>query len=82
MFFRCITPDMATILRSDFMKSLPDGAYMAGGTAVALYFGHRISVDIDLFTPVSFDSFQMFALLSDHFKDSFQIDAAKVEQNT
>jgi hypothetical protein len=36
-------------------KVLPEGAYLAGGTALALQFGHRVSVDFDFFTPVSFD---------------------------
>lgn len=30
-------------------------AYLAGGTALALQLGHRISVDIDFFTPRPFD---------------------------
>jgi len=82
MFFRCITPDMAAILRSDFMKSLPGGTYMAGGTAAALYFGHRMSVDIDLFTPDTFDSLRIFSLLKEAFQDCFSVHAIKLEQNT
>lgn len=35
---------------------LPKGTYMAGGSALALHFGHRISVDFDFFTPLSFSS--------------------------
>lgn len=34
---------------------MPQGSYLAGGTALALQFGHRISVDFDFFTPESFD---------------------------
>jgi hypothetical protein len=30
-------------------------AYLAGGTAVALQIGHRISRDLDFFTPEPFD---------------------------
>jgi len=30
--------------------------YLAGGTALALYFGHRQSVDLDWFTPKSFNT--------------------------
>lgn len=33
---------------------LPKGTYLAGGSALALHFGHRISVDFDFFTPNSF----------------------------
>lgn len=36
-------------------KILPKGTYLAGGTALALHFGHRVSVDLDFFTPESFD---------------------------
>lgn len=35
---------------------LPSGTYMAGGSALALYFGHRLSIDFDFFTPVSFSA--------------------------
>jgi len=30
--------------------------YLAGGTAVALHLGHRISEDFDFFTQVEFDA--------------------------
>ena len=35
---------------------------LAGGTALALYLGHRVSVDLDLFTPESFDAVNLIAL--------------------
>lgn len=35
---------------------LMDNAYLAGGTAAALQLGHRISVDLDFFTPEEFDA--------------------------
>jgi len=35
---------------------LPKGSYMAGGSALALHFGHRESLDFDFFTPFSFSS--------------------------
>ena len=34
--------------------------YLAGGTACALYFGHRISYDLDFFTTQSFDATKIF----------------------
>jgi hypothetical protein len=39
--------------------------YLAGGTAVALYLGHRVSVDLDFFGPNPFDSSQLAANLAD-----------------
>jgi len=35
-------------------KILPDKTYLAGGSALALQYGHRISVDFDFFTPSTF----------------------------
>ena len=54
----------AKTLSSDAQKSLallgkgilPPKTYMAGGSALALSFGHRISIDFDFFTPTSFSS--------------------------
>lgn len=39
-------------------------AYLAGGTALALQLGHRMSVDFDFFTPTSFDSIQVVQQLA------------------
>ena len=38
---------LARIVKCDV---LPEGAYLAGGTAVYFYLRHRISVDLDFFT--------------------------------
>ena len=37
-------------------KILPKDTYLAGGTAVALQLDHRISYDLDFFTPIKFKS--------------------------
>lgn len=51
------------ILDKKRLKLLPnlkflreDGFYLAGGTALALYIGHRISIDFDFYTPEGFES--------------------------
>lgn len=36
-------------------SSLVKDGYLAGGSALALYFGHRYSIDFDFFTSVPFD---------------------------
>ncbi len=38
---------------------------LGGGTALALWFGHRLSIDLDLFSPSSFDPHAVFARLGD-----------------
>jgi hypothetical protein len=74
---------MAAIQKNDFMKSLPLQTYMAGGTAAALYFGHRLSVDIDLFTPADFDSLQIFHGLNEKMRGLFEkVTLHKLEKNT
>jgi hypothetical protein len=41
----------------------PKGFYLAGGTALAIHYGHRLSVDLDWFTPQSFKDFcDLYAL--------------------
>lgn len=37
-------------------KILPQGSYLAGGTALYFYLHHRLSIDLDFFTPKSFRS--------------------------
>lgn len=41
--------------------------YLVGGTSLALYYGHRVSVDIDLFTHEPFDSTALDSTLSSEF---------------
>ena len=43
---------------------LPPETYLAGGTALALHFGHRKSEDLDFFTPSEFDPIALHHALS------------------
>lgn len=52
--------------------------HLAGGTALALYLGHRKSIDLDLFTPYPFDTTRLEHFLVTKF--GFQGDYS--EQNT
>ena len=52
--------------------------HLAGGTALALYLGHRKSLDLDLFTPYPFDTTRLEHFLVSKF--GFQGDYS--EQNT
>jgi predicted nucleotidyltransferase component of viral defense system len=47
---RCVDPTTLELLRR--LTNLPflDDFYLVGGTALALYYGHRKSIDLDLFT--------------------------------
>jgi hypothetical protein len=50
---------LAILGKSGFLNE----AYLAGGSACALQLGHRISVDLDFFTPVEFDAKELASSL-------------------
>jgi predicted nucleotidyltransferase component of viral defense system len=64
MYDRVLNPGTMTLLHRLSPDDLPEGTYLAGGTAVALYLGHRRSADLDFFTPVEFTELQWEAKLS------------------
>lgn len=45
-------------------QPLPAKTYLAGGSALALHYGHRRSIDFDFFTPTEFDPKKLSAALS------------------
>jgi len=56
MFTDTLSPD--TFRGIKFLgqeKCLPDASYLAGGTAIALWLGHRQSIDLDFFTTKKFN---------------------------
>ncbi len=55
MFTEAIHPDTIRALKLVSNISIVKKSYLAGGTALALHLGHRISVDLDFFTPQVFD---------------------------
>ena len=56
MFTRTLSDNTATALAILGKSKVCKDAYLAGGTALALHLGHRISVDLDFFNPEVFDS--------------------------
>lgn len=55
MFEAGISPRTKQSLLRLSQASFIDSFYLAGGTAVALHLGHRLSFDLDFFSPKSFD---------------------------
>ena len=56
---KTIEPSTLELLRSLLSRPYLQGFQLAGGTALALYLGHRTSIDLDLFTNSSFDEGRM-----------------------
>lgn len=54
MFYKAVPQHVASVISELNSFHLPNNTYMAGGTAATLYLGHRVSVDIDLFTKEHF----------------------------
>ena len=63
MFTRTLSDNTATALATLGESKVCKNAYLAGGTALALHLGHRISVDLDFFNPEVFDSHKIVAKL-------------------
>jgi hypothetical protein len=63
------TVDTATLglIKSLQSKDYLNGFNLVGGTALALYSGHRRSIDIDLFSNFSFDSAQLIEMIQQDF---------------
>jgi len=53
----------------DKIKNLPEGSYMAGGTALALQLGHRTSLDFDFYVKTDFNSEILFAEMRSIFSN-------------
>lgn len=55
MFEKTLLTDTINAIKIASKSATIKQAYLAGGTALALHLGHRISVDLDFFTQNSFD---------------------------
>lgn len=67
LHFNTVTPLLKTILE-DLMQVREFEAFrLVGGTALSLYYGHRMSVDIDLFSDAEYGSLD-FKAMDDYLK--------------
>lgn len=78
MFLHAIPDPVATLLKRVKDLPIPDDTFLAGGTASALYVGHRESIDIDLFTNESFDVLNLEYFL----KSTFNYEVLMEKQDT
>lgn len=52
LFWKTITDDMRLVLTEFSQNAISKQFYLAGGTALSLQIGHRISADLDFFSPI------------------------------
>ena len=56
LYYQTIQPDTLELLKRLMAEPLFEGTRLVGGTALALQFGHRSSIDIDLFGTIEEDT--------------------------
>jgi len=65
MFFKTLPPAAQRLFARLGRRPEMDAFYLAGGSAAALHLGHRVSVDLDFFSPEVFDPAALVSHLSD-----------------
>jgi len=73
-----VTDELYQVLQKLMREEKLKDFYLVGGTALALYFGHRRSVDIDLFTSKPFDSQKLVSYL----EKAYDMQQSLHEENT
>jgi predicted nucleotidyltransferase component of viral defense system len=68
LFLETIHRDTFNLLQKISQIEAFDNFALAGGTALALQLGHRISIDLDFFTQEEFDSENLKLLIENHFE--------------
>ncbi len=65
--YKAIYPSTLELLKKLMMLPALESFYLVGGTALALRLGHRISIDIDLFSNNEFDTQEMIYNIENKF---------------
>ncbi|MDR3220036.1 MAG: nucleotidyl transferase AbiEii/AbiGii toxin family protein [Dysgonamonadaceae bacterium] len=65
---------LKTLMRDEWLSSF----YLVGGTNLALHLGHRTSIDLDLFSEISFNS----ADLETYLKTKYRFQTKLLLENT
>ena len=65
--YQAVEPATLGLLKKLILKPYIENFCLVGGTALALHLGHRISIDIDLFTLEDFNSDELLTNLSSDF---------------
>jgi hypothetical protein len=72
LYWNTVTPLLRTVLDQLMVNLLFASFRLVGGTSLSLQLGHRISVDIDLFTDAPYGSID-FDAINDYLKDFWDL---------
>ena len=67
LHYGTVEPRILDVLKGLMQIPELNNFYLVGGTALALYFGHRISVDVDLFSTTNFENETLIAPVEKKF---------------
>lgn len=69
LYTATVEPNTLGLLIELMKKPYLQGFYLVGGTALSMQIGHRISIDLDMFTTEPFDTIELKSKLEDDFPD-------------
>lgn len=67
LYFETVEPGTLSLLREVMSISALADFHLVGGTALALQYGHRVSIDLDLFNSRPFDNDEVMQVLEENF---------------
>ena len=70
LYYNTVSPTLLSVLRKLMQNDAFDQFRLVGGTALSLQLGHRISVDIDLFTDMNYGTMNLSGIAK-AFKDNY-----------
>ncbi len=87
LFFSAINPKALGLLNELQELLLAENFYLVGGTALALHYGHRLSIDLDFFTANEFDTLSLIESINENYsitvlamaKNSLTLDIGSVK---
>lgn len=72
LHYETVTPELKQVLLDLMSNSLFESFRLVGGTSLSLRYGHRMSIDIDLFTDAEYGSVD-FCLLEQSLLQNYPI---------
>lgn len=70
MHWNTVSSPLEATLRQLMAEDCVNAFRLVGGTALSLHLGHRMSVDIDLFTDAEYDSIN-FSCIHNHLTSTY-----------
>lgn len=74
LHIKTVEPRTFSVLKDLMAMPELDNFYLVGGTALSLLYGHRLSVDLDLFCNKPFENIVVIEALKNKFQDKFTVE--------